>query len=378
MRAGLAALALLIPLAGCGEAPAEPAWHAGADPERLSGWGQVRAEGGRLIVADGVTAYALNTALFSDYAQKLRTVWLPEGAKPASYDPDAVFDFPVGTVITKTFYYPYEDQTVLARPDTGWGFDGRALDLDTVRLIETRVLVHREDGWAALPYRWNDGQTEATLLRAGGFEELTLARMDGRREQIGYLIPGASQCASCHETDVAEGGLAPIGPSARQLNRDWDRVHGGENQLDAWVSLGLLDAVPRSPPAAARWSGEAVPMGAALDAAARSYLEINCAHCHSSGGPAASSGLRLAESEPAGPSLGLCKPPIAAGRGTGGRRFSIQPGEPEASIFIHRMESVRPDVMMPELGRSAVHDEGVALVAAWIDRMAGGCGAGPP
>jgi hypothetical protein len=34
-----------------------------------------------------------------------------------------------------------------------------------------------------------------------------------------------------------------------------------------------------------------------------------------------------------------------------------------------RLESVDPGVMMPELGRSLVHEEGVALVRRWIEEM---------
>ncbi len=36
------------------------------------------------------------------------------------------------------------------------GFDGEKLDLTQVRLIETRLLVHQESGWQALPYVWNN------------------------------------------------------------------------------------------------------------------------------------------------------------------------------------------------------------------------------
>jgi hypothetical protein len=48
---------------------------------------------------------------------------------------------------------------------------------------------------------------------------------------------------------------------------------------------------------------------------------------------------------------------------------SIAPGRPEASILVHRMASTEPGVMMPELGRSLVHEEGLALVRDYIARM---------
>ena len=51
------------------------------------------------------------------------------------------------------------------------------------------------------------------------------------------------------------------------------------------------------------------------------------------------------------------------------------PGAPDESILIYRLESLRPDVMMPELGRSIVHDESVALIRDWIETLEGDCDA---
>ena len=65
--------------------------------------------------------------------------------------------------------------------------------------------------------------------------------------------------------------------------------------------------------------------------------------------------------------LGLCKPPIAAGRGSGGHAYAIVPGSSASSILVFRMAATDPAIMMPELGRTTVHDAGVALVARWID-----------
>ncbi len=70
---------------------------------------------------------------------------------------------------------------------------------------------------------------------------------------------------------------------------------------------------------------------------------------------------------------GLCKTPVAAGAGSGGMRFDLVPGDADASITPYRMNSNEPDVRMPEIGRSLVHDEGVALVREWINSMQGNC-----
>jgi hypothetical protein len=76
---------------------------------------------------------------------------------------------------------------------------------------------------------------------------------------------------------------------------------------------------------------------------------------------------------PADLHLGLCKPPVAAGAGTGGRSHDIAPGKPDDSIMLYRLNSAEPGVMMPELGRGSVHREGVALIREWIAAMQQGC-----
>ncbi|KAA5803697.1 hypothetical protein F1654_07805 [Alkalicaulis satelles] len=376
-------LGALMALAACAPAPEggapEPAYIAEGRPQSLDAWGQIARRGGQLVLGEGVTAYELNTALFSDHAVKLRTVWMPDGAGPAQYHERAVFEFPAGTVITKTFFYPLAGGGFDQVSDAGVlsdHFDGAALDLTGLRLIETRVLVRREAGWEALPYLWDDAQTGASLARTGAMLDLTLISAAGSARDFPYAVPDVNQCAACHVTDARDGAVRPIGPAARHLNRDFLYAHGSANQIAHWSETGLLTGAPEpdAAPRAARWHGQANLSGLQLERAARAYIDINCAHCHSRTGPARTSGLYLEPWEPDGPNLGRCKPPIAAGRGTGGRLHSIVPGDSDRSIFVYRMETERVGAMMPELGRAVADGPGVALIAAWIDAMAGGCG----
>ena len=60
---------------------------------------------------------------------------------------------------------------------------------------------------------------------------------------------------------------------------------------------------------------------------------------------------------------------MAAGRGSGDLKVSVDPGHPDRSILLYRMASTEPGVMMPELGRTLVHEEGLTLIRAWIDGM---------
>lgn len=363
---------LLTLLAGC--QPDAPATY----PERLSDWGLLTVTGNperkRLRLAGDVLPYNLSTPLFSDYAHKLRTVRLPDG-EPATYRPDTVFDFPEGTVLSKTFYYPRGEDGVLQLSTTpGTAFRQGVLDLSDVELIETRLLVREQDGWTALPYVWDPDQSEATLRRQGDIRRLRGRDADGVMHDFVYLVPNRNECGGCHITDERSGYIKPIGPAARHLNRSFGHYRNGPApQLQTWAEQGLLDGLPQnhdSIPALPVWDPEAKDR---VNARARAWLDINCAHCHQPGGPADNSGLFLGSSEQDMVRLGRCKPPVAAGRGTGGHRFSLQPGAPAQSILYHRIASTEPDIMMPELGRSLVQQEALSLIASWIEDLPGSC-----
>jgi len=157
--------------------------------------------------------------------------------------------------------------------------------------------------------------------------------------------------------------LEPIGPHQKHL-----ASAGLGRQLEAWNQRGWLATTDLR--ADLGWQQvDYKDESASLEARARSYLDINCGHCHSPTGPADTSGLYLNGETVDRVRLGWCKAPIAAGQGTGGRQFGIVPGHPEDSILVYRMQSEDPGAMMPELGRSLLHDEGIQLVADWVAAM---------
>ena len=141
------------------------------------------------------------------------------------------------------------------------------------------------------------------------------------------------------------------------------------NQMMHWQSTGLIEGVTEPVPANARWNDESVD----LNHRARSYLDINCGHCHNPAGAADTSGLLLDYQNHSKTAMGYCKPPIAAGKGSGGRLYSIVPGHPEQSILSFRLNTNNPAMMMPELGRSLIHNEGVELISSWIATLEGQC-----
>lgn len=348
-------------------------YHADDNPTTLSAWNLFEINQNTLAPHPRVTAYDLNTPLFSDYAHKFRTIWMPEGAS-AVYNASETFDFPVGTIISKTFYYPKTNKPghVVQTDDMSHDFLGDGLDKNNVQLIETRILVRRGAGWTALPYVWNTEQTDAKLQRTGDINPLVLVAESGAETPFNYLIPNTNQCSGCHVTNNTTRELLPIGPKARHLNKVFQDKPNGVNQLQHWTKTGLLKETPQThaAPKLANWTD----VTASLDARARAYLDINCSHCHNQKGPADTSGLHFEPETKYGPHLGICKRSIAAGGGTGGHSYDIVPGEPENSILSYRLASTAPDEMMPELGRDTKHHEGVELLNAWIAEMQGGCG----
>jgi uncharacterized repeat protein (TIGR03806 family) len=339
----LAVLAVALALAAaCGDNDVcDPA---GAMCERLSYYGFFDDVATQAPAA-GVFRYDLNTPLFSDYATKHRFLVLPPGGVATWRDADAL-DMPVGTVLVKTF------GTLHDRRDPAQG----------ERLLETRLLIHGTAGWHGAAYVYDGDGHDAKLAEAGTVIDTSWIHDDGTPRTNPYVVPNANQCKNCHaEHDEV---VSLLGPKARHINHD--------GQLEALVASGQLvgappaDAWPKDPVATDPATGD-------LDAWARAFLDINCGHCHNPSGAARTSGLYLDAAETDLAKLGVCKAPVATGRGSGGLAYDIVPGEPDASIMIYRLSSTEPEIKMPELGRNLVYDEGVALIRAWITSMAGGC-----
>ncbi|MCB1703935.1 MAG: right-handed parallel beta-helix repeat-containing protein [Halioglobus sp.] len=307
--------------------------------------------------------YNLITPLFTDYAHKYRFIYVPPG-KHAAYSSKDALDFPVGTIIAKTFTMPRDFLNTTA---------GEVI-------IETRLLIHRKDGWRALPYTWRADGSDADLTLAGGTRSVSWIHSDGSNRSTEYVIPDANSCKNCHSMTRAETGsgvnqetvIVPIGPKARFLNTDNSYQGKRVNQLSHMQQMGVLAGVPADLAAietVADWEDTAAP----LESRAKAYLDANCAHCHNPGGFASNSGLFLEYWRPVNTAYGLCKSPVAAGAGSGGLQYDIVPGAADESILDYRMDSNDPDVRMPEIGRSVIHEEGVALIREWINSQSGGC-----
>jgi uncharacterized repeat protein (TIGR03806 family) len=346
--------------------------------------------------------FTLNTALFSDYATKYRFLFLPPDAQgnpqKATYQDDgdcdtvAIYDchtatlgFPVGTVFAKTFSFR----------------NGAAEDV-----VETRLLIKRQNAsglpfWVGMAYEWTTegGQRVAKLKIEGSTKSVTfdyddpdpeVLDADGNRQHYAgsvpaYGIPNAGACILCHGGDDREAGAAPIGPKVRNLNRD--NVFGGVsmNQLDYLQAHGLLD-LPAGRTSAdveklPKWnvpgsSGETAGSPADVHKRVRSYLEVNCMHCHNPAGGAQNSGLSLDAHDALanllmGEGHGICKPPIAAGKAADVGDYDIQPGNAAQSILPSRVASVEPGIRMPPVARTVTQSEAATLINQWVDGIVG-------
>ena len=297
------------------------------------------------IPADGVVPYELISSLFSDYSYKQRWVYIPENKK-ASFRKDEVFDFPVGSALIKTFYYP---------------IDERNLSLGK-KLMETRLLLRKQNGWEAVSYAWNEDQDEAIIKKAGKTILTDWIDFKGKSRSVRYRVPNKNQCKECHAKNDA---VMPIGPKARNLNKIYDYQDESINQLTKWMKLEYIDNIQTDLNTPVDWKDDTY----SLNERVRSYLDINCGHCHISSGGANSTGLYLDITETRPTHLGINKKPVATGRGSGGHEFSISPGKAEESILLHRMISTDPGVMMPESGRSLTHIEAIEMIREWITVM---------
>jgi len=316
----------------------------GYGPDKLSDYGFFTGSLAALTPSENVLPYDINMPLFSDYAGKARFIAIPAGQK-MSLNADGSIDFPIGTQLIKTFYYPAETPS------------GR-------KLLETRILERKQSEWTALTYIWNDEQTEAYLEVAGGNIDIEW-KSEGVLKTVNYSVPNVNQCKTCHGRS---NKIIPLGPKMAQLNKAFKYAEGTYNQLEYWKLKGVLntESLPEELPTFPEWDQIS---SAAVNDAARAYLDANCGSCHHPEGSANTSGLFLTANTTEASQLGIMKKPVAAGKGSGGRLYGIQPGQPDESILLFRMQSTDPGVMMPELGRSLPDREGIELVRIWIQQM---------
>ncbi len=308
-----------------------------------------------------VIPYEPASSLFTDYAHKKRFVWMPKGTK-ATYNGDTkVLELPVGAVIIKTFYYE------------------NVLPTNTTRIIETRLMIRKASGWIFAEYVWNDEQTEAYYDMNGSFTPIAWTDPNNVVKNTNYRIPSEAQCVICHKkkelvNDVEVTTYLPIGIKPQNLNFNYNYGTTSRNQLSMWIQQGYLMnnfSLPSEANSTVNYSDASKP----IELRARSYVDINCAHCHQNDRHCDYRPMRFAFAE-TGLSNGVGRTNMGVCVSTEDMQgfpedlnTIVNPGSVERSMLYYRLNTTNETFRMPLHGRTMVHEEGIALITQWINSL---------
>ncbi len=316
--------------------------------------------------AEGVVPFSINAAQWADYAQAMRWLGLPGNSSVVVHHEPARI---AGSMFSRAMDYPKD--SVLMKTLSLELIQG---DPSSTRRIETQLLHFNGYDWRGYTYRWNEEQTDAELVEATGATttfEVTDSNAPGGRRRQSWRFASRMECIRCHNP-WAEFSLAFNIP---QLNLGPDG-----NQLSQLYTMGVLrDAPPdvnRDDPFAV--VEKPLPPGdrprlvdphdksADLDQRARSYLHVNCAHCHrfNGGGSARiylpfDTSIYKTEAVSTRPSQGAFGIEDA---------LIIAPGDPDRSVLYFRMAKSGAG-HMPRLGSTLIDPQGLALVHDWIQQL---------
>jgi uncharacterized repeat protein (TIGR03806 family) len=309
------------------------------------------------VPAKNVIPYEPNSSLFTDYAHKKRFVWVPKGVKATYNGDDAILELPLGSAIIKTFYYDH------------------VLPSNTTKIIETRIMIRKADGWIFADYVWNDEQTEAYLDLNGSSKNISWQDENNTTRTIEYRIPNEAQCVVCHKTKQNINGVysqknIPIGIKPQNLNRMYSYGNKSVNQLRKWIDLGILENnfnLPTAANTSVNYNDASQP----LEKRVRSYFDINCAHCHTENGHCDYRPMRLSFSETNNnlTNMGVCVNTQDMQDFSPELSKIVTPRRTDQSMLFHRVNTVDETYRMPIHGRTIIHTEGVALIEAWINSL---------
>lgn len=309
-----------------------------------------------------VLPFEPSSPLFTDYAKKKRFVWMPEGQRATFNGSESILELPVGAALIKTFYYDNVQNIEVP---------GQS------RIIETRVMIRKSDGWIFANYVWNEEQTEALYDMAGSISAVDWIDANGSSQSANYVIPNESQCIVCHKKQVInEGGVEtiniPIGIKPQNLNFNLNYGTEVKNQLTKWIEQGYLEEGFEFPSAEAtvvNYNDVSQPIAAR----ARAYFDSNCAHCHEESRHCDYRPMRFAYRNTGGDdgntNLGVCVNtqdmqgfPPELGK-------IVTPRDISASMLYFRLETNDETFRMPLHGRTIQHREGLSLVEEWINSL---------
>jgi putative heme-binding domain-containing protein len=328
-----------------------------AFPSKLSETG-LFASVAELQPADGVREYHINAHHWADGTTSRRWMAIP-GDTPVSIDDKDRWSFPEGSVLAKLVTLPSGDSDAAARP------------------IETQIL-HREDGsWRAYSYRWNEQSTDAELVPGNG-ASITLNRSaddsGSPLRELRYRFAARGECQMCHnpwvELKTTSNGIqsaSPLAVSLGQLDVHSLSVTTSEvSQLQELEQNGwIIQSGQATNTAVSTQSTFVNPYdeSARLDDRVRSWLHVNCSHCHQphAGGSAL---IQLTRDIPLADMKLLDARPTQGAFGISNARL-VTPGDPHGSILYYRILKTGAG-RMPRIGSEEVDEAGVAMMRDWI------------
>jgi putative heme-binding domain-containing protein len=311
--------------------------------------------------APGVVPFSVNAPQWADHASSERLLALPGRTTARMYD--SAVPIP-GGFFSGAVFFPKD------------GVLSRTLSLETERgkpatrrRLETQLLHFDGAAWRGYSYAWDDAQTDATLVPAGGADRVLDVRdpqaPGGRRKQT-HHFPSRTECLTCHNP-WAGYALAFTLP---QLDRDHAYPGGPANQVRALRQAGLIELL-HNPEEGERFTmprklTDPYDGAAPLDDRARSYLQVNCAHCHRFGAggsvdidlryDAALERMKVLEVRPVQGAFDMAGAQIVA------------PGDPYRSTLYYRMAKLGRG-RMPHVGSELVDERGLRLVHDWVRRL---------
>jgi len=308
-----------------------------------------------------VITYEPASSLFSDYAHKKRFVWMPQGTKASFIADDQILELPIGAALIKTFYYNN------VQPN------------NSMRIIETRVMIRKETGWIFADYVWNTEQTEAYLDLNGSNVALSWKDENNIIKSVNYRIPNEVQCNVCHKYKETINNVyfekhEPIGIKPQNLNFNYNYGTDTKNQLSKWIEIGYLENnfnLPSTSNTVINYNDTSKP----LEQRVRSYLDINCSHCHYKNGHCDYRPMRFTFTETGLPNglgltnIGVCVDTQDIQDFPAALSKIVTPGNPDRSMLFYRLNTENENYRMPLHGRTIIHQEGVQLIRDWISTL---------
>jgi hypothetical protein len=160
-----------------------------------------------------------------------------------------------------------------------------------------------------------------------------------------------------------------LGVNTRQLNGNFTYPATGstDNQIRTLNRLGLFSpALDEAKIAGFAKVASVTDLKAAFPERARSYLDVNCAHCHRPGGV----GNYDARYDTPAASQNIINARAAVTLGLNDARI-VKPRDAQQSLLYQRITTIVPTVKMPPLAHNLVDASAAQVLSEWINNLPG-------